>query len=184
MRESDESAYLRYLEGEEDGLRVLMERHREHLTLFLMSYVSNMEDAEELMMDAFAVVASGCSRFSGKSSFKTWLYGIARHLASRHLRRQRLRLVTLNIATRADENAMPENQILRTERNHQLYSALKSLPRDYRDVLYLQEIEGMNIDEIAKVTGRTKKQIYNLSYRGRQSLREALKRMGIDDAQY
>ena len=64
MGETDERVYQRYLAGEEDALRVLLERHREGLTLFLLSYVRNMEDAEELMLDAFAVAASGTARFS------------------------------------------------------------------------------------------------------------------------
>jgi len=87
----DEQAYERYLRGKEDALQVLLERYRESLTLFLFGYVHNMEDAEELMLDAFAVVAAGESRYLEKSSFKTWLFGIGRNLARRHLRRQRLR---------------------------------------------------------------------------------------------
>jgi len=62
--------------------------------------------------------------------------------------------------------------------------ALKQLPEDYRNVLYLQEIEGMATEEIAKVTGKTRKQIYNLSFRGKKALKETLERMGFDDAQY
>ena len=72
--EKDELIYRRFLtSGKENDLRILLERHREGLVLFLMGYVGNEEDAEELMMDAFAVVASRTSTFSGKSSFKTWL---------------------------------------------------------------------------------------------------------------
>ena len=183
MRESDESAYLRYLKGEEDGLRILLERHREHFTLFLMGYVHDMEDAEELMMDAFAVAASGTAHFSGRSSFKTWLYGIGRNLALKHLRRRRLRFATQSRASNAGESAAPEVQMLLNERNRQLYMALKQLPEDYRNVLYLQEIEGMATEEIAKVTGKTRKQIYNLSFRGEKALKETLERMGFDDAQ-
>ena len=82
-----------YAEVEED-LRILLERHREGLTLFLFGFVRNMEDAEELMLDAFAIAASGTSRFSGSSSFKTWLFAIGRNQAMSMLRKNRLRFFT------------------------------------------------------------------------------------------
>ena len=69
MIETDEILYSRFLaERSEDAFRILLERHRESLMLFLLSYVHNMEDAEELMLDAYAEAAAGAG-FSGKSSF-------------------------------------------------------------------------------------------------------------------
>ena len=64
MDMSDEALYARYLkQGDNDALRCLLERHREGLTLFLFGFVRNAQDAEELMLDAFAEVATG-PRFS------------------------------------------------------------------------------------------------------------------------
>ena len=91
MQEKDETIYCRFLERRsEDDLRLLLERHRESLTLFINGIVHDLDDAEELMLDAFAVAASGTSRFSGKSSFRTWLFAIARKLALSRIRRRRL----------------------------------------------------------------------------------------------
>ena len=67
---SDEALYAQYLKrGDNEALRCLLERHREGLTLFLFGYVRNAEEAEELMLDAFAEIAVGPTVFSGKSSF-------------------------------------------------------------------------------------------------------------------
>ena len=89
-RETDEIIYSRFLkDGKSDDLRQLLERHRESLTLFIYGFVRNMEDAEDIMLNAFAVTASGGAAFSGKSSFKTWLFGIARNLARKHIRKTR-----------------------------------------------------------------------------------------------
>ena len=71
MIETDELIYRRFLaEHQEDDFRVLLERHREGLVLFLYGYVHSMEDAEDLMLDAFAEAAAG-AHFSGKSTFRT-----------------------------------------------------------------------------------------------------------------
>ena len=182
---TDEQAYERYLQGEEDALRILLERYRKPLTLFLFGYVHNLDDAEDLMLDAFAITAGGESRFLGKSSFKTWLYGIGRNLALRHLRKQRLRS---GVFRKLDDQDLmkdqPETLALIAERNKMLYQAIEALPPDYRETLYLLKIEGMSVEEAASVMGKTKKQLYNLAFRSRQALRAELDRMGIEVAEY
>ena len=183
MFESDEIVYSRFLDrGDEDDLRLLLERHRESLTLFLYGYVHSLEDAEELMLDAFAVAASGTSRFSGRSSFKTWLYSIGRNLARKRMRAQRVPAGELTDEERALPQPAPEEELLHGERKKQLYAAMEQLPPDYRQALYLLFIEEMSCEEAARVMRKTKKQVYNLSFRGRQSLKDILERLGVEDA--
>ena len=50
MNETDETIYSRFLaERNEDDFRILLERHKESLMLFLNGYVHNLDDAEELI---------------------------------------------------------------------------------------------------------------------------------------
>lgn len=182
MIETDELIYRRFLaEHQEDDFRVLLERHREGLVLFLYGYVHSMEDAEDLMLDAFAEAAAG-AHFSGKSTFRTWLFAIGKKLALRHLRRHRF---VSGYQTLPDETAQPpELDILREERSRQLYQALSRLKEEYRQVLILLYFEEMSHDEAALVMGKTRKQIYNLAERGRKALKDQLERMGFDHAEY
>ena len=183
MQSPDEQVYSRFLaEGREEDLEQLLRRYRDSLTLFLFGFVRNWEDAEELMLDTFAEVAAARTGFSGKSSFKTWLFAIGRHLALRRLRRQR-RTAPLSEQSGAGIES-PEPELMRAERDRQLYEAMERLNPDYRQVLYLIYFEGMDSDEAARVMGKRKKQIYNLSDRGRRALREELERMGFEYAQY
>ncbi|MBQ6623105.1 MAG: sigma-70 family RNA polymerase sigma factor [Mogibacterium sp.] len=191
--EKDETVYRRFLsDRSESDLRILLERHRESLLLFLLGYVGNEEDAEELMMDTYAVVASGTSAFSGRSSFKTWLFGIARNQAKMFLRKKKgffLSMEEMLEKSHYEQIAdsyhdTPELELLRQEQNNELYMALETLPASYRQVLYLTYFEEMDADEAAHVMGKTKKQIYNLTERGRKALKEALERMGFDYAKY
>ncbi len=184
MRETDETIYFRFLNGRnEDDLRTLLERHRESLTLFINGIVHNLEDAEEIMLDAFAAAASGTSRFSGKSSFRTWLFAIGRKLAAGRVRRRRL---SPGVAgDPADENATAHDvELLRLEQNESLYLALSRLNGDYRQVLYLLYFEEMSHEEAARVMGKSLRQTYNLAHRGRLALRDTLERMGFEYAQY
>ena len=182
MNETDEVLYERYrLCGDENAFRLLLERYRERLTLFLDSYVHNLSDAEDLMIDAFAAAASGTAKFRGKSSFKTWLYGIGRNLAKNHLRKHRIHSDALPESAAA---VPADYDILQEERHAQLYTALENISGDYRQVLYLLYFEELSESEAAAVTGKSKKQIYNLVSRGKNALRAELERMGFDYAQY
>ena len=197
--EPDELLYSRYLkEGNEDDLRVLLERHRESLVLFLCGYVNSMEDAEELMLDAYAAAVSGTARFSGKSSFRTWLFAIGRNLAHKRLRKQRIRSLSFfgdvasdgsrcgseDGAAQTAGSSAPELAILEKDRDRRLYQAMERLAPDYRQALYLQYFEEMTVDETARVMDRNRKQIYNLTDRGRKALRAELERMGFSDEEY
>lgn len=182
--ETDERVYQRWLEGDEDALRILLERYRESLTCFIMGYVHSMDDAEELMLDTFAAVATGPARFTGGSSFKTWLFAIGRNLARKHMRRRKLNIGVLPDIADRNEAVMPEISILKSERNRHLYEAMRALPEEYRQALFLLEFESMDVEGVAKVMGKSRKQVYNLSFRSRQALKEALKRSGFENAQY
>lgn len=184
MKETDELIYSRFLaDHNEDDLKVLLERHKESLILFINGIVHDLDDAEELMLDAFAQAATGRSVFSGKSSFKTWLFSIGKKLALMHLRKKSLPLAERDENSWAREDLV-EFHILREERNMQLYTALEQLPGDYRQILMLLYFEQMSMEEAAKVMGKTRKQVYHLADRGRKALKEKLERMGFSAEQY
>ena len=181
---SDEQLYCRFLaEGDENDLGVLLERHGEKLTLFLYGYVHNWEDAEELMLDAFAVTAAGASPFSGRSSYKTWLFSIGKKLALTRMRKNRIRPDRLDDTIAARE-PVPELAALREERNRQLYSAMLRLKPEYRQALVLLYFEGMDCEDAGRVMGKSRRQMYHLVERGRQALKETLERMGFDYEEY
>ena len=187
MHETDEVIYSRFLkERNENDLRTLLERHRESLSLFLHGYVRNAEDAEELMMDAFAVAASGTASFSGRSSFRTWLFAIGRNKARSFLRKKRGVFISLKEVPGAEAELAagetPEEALIRDEEHRHLYEAMETIPDEYRQVLYLLYFEEMSADEVCAVMKKTKKQIYNLTERGRKALKEALEQKGFRDA--
>lgn len=176
--ETDEAVYRRYLaNGDENDLRTLLTRHREELTFFLYGILHNMEDSEELMLDTYAVAASGTSKFSGKSSFKTWLFAIGRNLSLKRLRKIRFGFLPL------DENivagtGIPDVEILGQERNSKLYEALEKIKPEYRNALHLAFFENMSSEEISVVLKKNVKQVYNLVSRGKAALKTELEKTG------
>lgn len=184
MNETDELVYSRFLsERNEEDLKILLLRYRESMTLFLNGYVHNMDDAEEIMLDSFAIIASGTTKYTamGNGSFKTWLFSIGKNQAKMFLRKKKVIFIPLdeNIPNSGNE---PESDFLKEERSRQLYTALEHLPPEYRQVLYLLYFEGMKAEEISLVMNKRTKQIYNLAERGKKRLKEVLGRMGFEYA--
>ena len=182
VRETDEVLYRRFLsKRRDDDFRVLFLRHKKALILFLYGIVRNYEDAEELMIDAFAEVAAGSSLFSGRSSFKTWLFSIGKKKAFLFLRKSNRMTAGQEDFRLEDESALsPETELLTDERNRQLYAALSQLHGDYRQVLILLYFEQMSVDQVARVMKKSKKQIYHLAQRGRDALKVQLEKAGFE----
>lgn len=183
---ADEIIYSRFLkEQDETLLAELLDRHGQSLVLFLNGMVQNMEDAEELMLDSFAVIASGTVHYTVRkdSTFKTWLFAIARNKAKMLLRKRKFVFTSIDEEVLADKN-LPESEIFEKEERKELYKALSEINKDYRQVLYLTYFEDMKPEEIARVLNKSIKQIYNLTARGREALKTVLLRNGFREGRY
>lgn len=184
MPESDGLLYIRFLTNHDRyALEVLFNKYRDGLVLFIYGFVQNADDAEELMMDTFAILASGTARYKEKdnASFKTWLFAIAKNQALIYLRKKKIKFVFLeknflsNIE--ADSSYQPVVKLLKNERNAQLYRAMKSIDADYRQALFLLCFENMKPEQICRIIKKNIKQTYNLLARGKEALRNAFDRM-------
>lgn len=86
----DEEYYRRYLAGDEAAAEALVEAHADALVLYLNGYLRALNDAEDLMIEAFARVFARERPIRSRGSFRAHLYRTARNLALRQLRRKRL----------------------------------------------------------------------------------------------
>ena len=183
--ETDEEIYLRYTAEEDDAdLEALLIRNRDSLLLFLMGFVRNVEDAEDLMIDTFAKLAVDKPGFEyvHPGCFKSWLFTIARRNALMQIRKRKLETIPLDESL-PSEAELPETVLLKEERNRKLYQAMSALKPQYRNVLYLLYMEDLPHEEIAQVMSLHIRQVYHLVDRGKASLRKMLERMGMTDAQ-
>ena len=175
------SSYRRFLEGDDDGIVEIIKDHKDGLMLYLNSFVQNIHLAEDLTEDTFVKLIARRPRFSGKSTFKTWLYSIGRNVALDHLRKN-AKMPTVSteetMALIADEADVVHNY-LRTERKLQVHKALMQLNKEYRQVLYLVYFEDFQNAQVASILRKSRKQIENLVYRAKQSLKSELEKEGF-----
>ena len=80
------------------------------------------------MIEAFSQLFAKERPIGGEGSFRAYLYRTARNLAIRHLRGRRLCLLRLDeLDFEPPGDVLADTQLLRGERNRQLYAALETL---------------------------------------------------------
>ena len=115
--------------------------------------------------------------------FKAYLYKTARNMALRHKSKRKCLFRLDELTDESDGQLLVEEVIRTEERNRILHFCMGEMNPDYREVLYLTYFEGMSYAQAAEVTGKTVKQITNMVYRGKESLRRLLEREGITNAE-
>lgn len=119
------------------------------------------EDAtQEALMRAFAAADTFDP---SRGSLRTWLLAIVRHAAFEMLRERRRASVAveppadaeplLELGVAAGWGADPEKEVARAEQRELLARALASLEPTDREVVVLRDLEGMSLDEVARVVG-------------------------------
>lgn len=178
-----DTLYRRYLGGDESAMRELMEQYGDTLTLYINGYVKNLHDAEDLMIEAFAYLATR-QPIIRDGGVKAYLFKAGRNYALRFLRKQRKHTVfSLDELTHEPESGeLPESVVQATEQSQILHLCMEDLQPDYREALFLVYLEALSHREVAVVMGKSEKQIADLIYRGKASLKKRLEKGGITDA--
>jgi RNA polymerase sigma-70 factor (ECF subfamily) len=143
--------------------------------------LKNAQDAEELMIDAFARLVANGRRFEGRASLKTYLYAIGKNLSLRQKKkRERENGAALGGARQAPADSAPiESGLLRGETRRQLYAAMQALKEDHRQALLMVYFDDMSYAEAGAVLRKTEAQISSLVYRAKAALKRALEREGF-----
>ena len=171
----------RFLDGDDKGIAEIVGEYKDGLILFLNGYVGSIFLAEELTEETFFRLIVKKPRYSGRSTFRSWLYAIVRNTAVDHIRHSS-RLSATPIEDM--ENCIAEEENLeqlyiREKRNILVHRALSRLPADYRTVLWLVFFEGFSNREVSVALKKSDRQVKNLLYRAKQSLKTALEKKGF-----
>ena len=172
--------YRRFLEGNDNELVEIIDAYYEGLSLYLNSIVHDICEAEEIMQDTFVKLATKKPKFHGKCDFKTWLYTIARNCALDYIRhRSKYSDQSIDECFYLSDEEDIEKQYLIEEQKIELHKAMKELKPEYFQVLYLMYFEDFNTENIAKIMHKSKRQIGDLIYRAKKSLKSILEKAGF-----
>ena len=137
------------------------------------------EEALDVLQTAYLQVLDGRARFAGRSSFRTWLFGVIRRTAAGARRRAALRrLVPLQFLGAGDEPRDgargPDAALIESDATRRLTDALARLPARQRAVLHLVFYQEHTIEEAAEVIGVSLGTARTHYERGKAALRREL----------
>lgn len=163
----------------------LVLQFQDRLYAFALRLSDSPQDAEEIAQDAFVRAYRALSGYPAERvaalALKPWLYQITINVFRNFVRGRHLRSVPLDAVLDAgyaepsdDEQARPESQVVRAERERELGARLASLPERYRIAVTLRHIEGFGYHELAELLHQPVGTVKANVHRGTRLLRSAL----------
>jgi RNA polymerase sigma-70 factor (ECF subfamily) len=198
-KSSDTELLASLLAGDEGAFKALVNRHHWAMVHAASYYVSSRSVAEEVTQDTWLAVIRGLCNFEGRSSLRTWIFGIlVNHARARGTRESK----TIPVATVEDDptvdpgrfhpsdhrwaghwNAFPEpwtdmpaQHLVDAETRAVIDDALGALPEPQRIVMTLRDVDGRNSQEVCHLLGITDANQRVLLHRARAKVRAAMEK--------
>jgi len=164
----------------------LYRRYADRVYNTVLRVVGDAEDAMDVTQETFLRAHRGSRSFRGSSSAYTWLFRIALNCAYTHLKRRKKSKHSSFNPNHGDE----ENEVAvedcsgrngfavaeESERASIVQNALLRLPEELRMAVVLRDIEGLGYEEIAEVTDCPPGTAKSRVHRGRELLKNILKK--------
>jgi len=136
----------------------LYHRFRRQVAGNLYRVLGDRSDLEDLVQEVFVIAFRGLDKFRGDARLSTWLYRICVNVALGRIRTRRRRPNAIGVSdldgaaadpSLTERPETPEKSLERRRDRERVYQALEQLAPKKRIVLYLHEIEGLDLKEIA-----------------------------------
>jgi RNA polymerase sigma-70 factor (ECF subfamily) len=174
--------------GDTQSLERLLTKAQEVAYRFSRTVCGGPADAEDVMQEALIKTYRYVTRIHDPHAFRTWLYRTVRNACLMKRRRrvgQPDRLLSLDellpsangssaSAEPAGRGQNPEAIAVNHALRRSLVKALRALPRGYRAIVFLREMEGLSTREVAQVLKISEPNVKMRLHRARLFLRKQL----------
>lgn len=180
---SDEELILEFQREKVEAFNELVIRYKDKVVNFLYRYTGDRDEAEDLAQDAFVKLYRSKHLYKEIAKFSTWFYTIAINTAKTDARKKS-RYNTMSISDYDPENEkdyeIPANALAPDDaanaslENYYIQKAINSLEESFKEVIVLRDIEDMDYEEIAQITGLPLGTVKSRINRGREKLKKIL----------
>lgn len=185
--------------GDEAAFQSLIQRYHGPMFRLAMTYVGDRGLAEDVVQESWLTCLRSLDRFEGRSSLKTWLFGILVNVARSRRRKESRILPFASIFRRDDSDSrrptvdrsrfgsdgmwsdgphgwdnIPESKVLGTETLEHVRSAIDALPAKQREVIVLRDVAGFDAGEVSALLGISASNERVRLHRARAAVRQKL----------
>ena len=147
--------------NDDSAFAELMDRYKKPVYHMILKMVRNVDDAEDLTIEAFAKAFRNLSRFKKDYTFSTWLFRIATNNAIDFIRKKKLETYSLNSSFTddsgdsvnidvQDKNLTPDEEAIKEQKIELVRMFVTKLPAKYQRLVKLRYFDELSYDEIAK----------------------------------
>lgn len=157
---TDQEIIHLYINGDERGLKELLERYKNKVYTSIYVRVKDEYLAEDLFQETFIKVINTFKTggYNEEGKFLPWVMRIAYNMVIDHFRKQKRAPVVVNadgfdifeVLTFADDNT--ESKIVKQQIDTDLKKLIQLLPDDQKEVLIMRHFCDMSFKEIAEIT--------------------------------
>jgi RNA polymerase sigma-70 factor (ECF subfamily) len=171
-------------DGDMAAFEQLFHKYQERVYSTALRMMNNQDDAMDLTQDIFLRAYQNIGKFRFTSAFSTWLYRLAVNLCIDELRKRKKigNPVPLEEALSESDGDTPEDNVISSDTERQVWKAINSLKEKDRAIIVLRDIEGLSYKEIAEVLkcslGRVKSRIHEARQRLKMILEKETELLG------
>lgn len=183
---ADRELLKRFVNGDEAAFAELVQRHAGLVMGVCQRVLRHAADAEDAFQATFLVLARKAGSLNWQESIAGWLHDTARRtslkLRGSTARRREVELqvaATRPIVEATQTATDPSACVNVQELSEILDEELSRLPTKFREVILLNQIEGLSRDELAERLGISVASVKDRLERGREQLRAQLIKRGV-----
>jgi RNA polymerase sigma factor (sigma-70 family) len=172
----DRALVSKILNGNSEAFKLLIRQNQRLVAHMVGRLVKNNEEHEEICQDVFLKVYEKLNEFNFQSKLSTWIATIAYRHGINYLRKQKIAFSEIpeehNFTSQFVSEENPEKQVEQEDYDSYILTLVERLPVQYKIVLTLYHLDGMNYEEIGKTTGMPEGTVKSYLFRARQLLKE------------
>lgn len=160
-KEDYELVVLALHQGDQKAYAKLLSRYKDTIFFTVFKMVHKKDDAEDLTIEAFGKAFNNLEKYSPEFAFSTWLFKIAINNTIDHLRKKRLRTLSLDEPFETDkgdelrydvraELPDPEEIFIKSQRAKLMREVLEKINPRYKNLIELRYFKEYSYDEIAE----------------------------------
>lgn len=174
--------------GQTEKFHDLVKRYESKLYNFSLRMCRDRSDAEDMIQDTFLNVFKYLKNFRYESKFKNWLYKVAASTCIKKRRKSKFapeKELSLDEFLPNEEAEKPDHipewallpldKLLNDELRDKINETILTLPKKYRLVMVLRDLEGFSTDETAQILNLSPSNVKVRLHRARLYMRDKLK---------
>ena len=164
-------------------LERIMVDYGNELVRLAFYYVKDAEIAKDLVQNTFIKCYKNLESFRFDAQIKTWLYRITINECKDYLKSWHYKMVQIkSFMNETTKSVIPsaEKTVIEKYNNEEIKDTIFSLPKVYREVVYLYYYDSLTSEEIASVLGISVNTVKTRLRRAKQRLGSLIKEAEIN----